>query len=98
MLVEQLNVRTMKSTMIQKEDIDKYLMVPAAVNKSAELKQELEYAVRLGNEYKGKTIITFQTSEGPMTVETTVWSVTEKSIQLKGGIVIPLTSIIMVSF
>lgn len=98
MLVEQLNVRTMKSTMIQKEDIEKYLMVPAADNKSVELKQELDYAVRLGNEYKGKTIITFQTSEGPMTVETTVWSVTEKSIQLKGGVVIPLTSIIMVSF
>lgn len=88
----------MRATMIQKEEIKNFLMVPAADDKSKELMKELEYAVRLGNEYKGKTIITFQTSEGPMTVETTVWSVTEKSIQLKGGIIIPLSSIIMVSY
>lgn len=98
MMVEQLNVSEMKSTMIQKEEIENYLMVPAAEDRSKELKKELEYAVRLGNEYKGKTIITFQTSEGPFTVETTVWSATENSIQLKGGVIIPLSSIIMVSF
>ena len=84
--------------MIQKEEIKNFLMVPAEQDKSVELMKELEYAVRLGNEYKGKTIIAFQTSEGPMTVETTVWSVTEKSIQLKGGIIVPLSSIIMVSY
>ncbi|MNS83681.1 hypothetical protein D3C71_51300 [compost metagenome] len=88
----------MTSKMIQKEEIENYLIVPAAEDKSTSLIKELEYAVRLGNEYKGKTIITFQSSEGPLTVETTVWSVTEKNIQLKGGIIIPLSSIIMVSF
>ncbi|WP_222166465.1 hypothetical protein [Edaphocola aurantiacus] len=88
----------MTSKMIQKEEIENYLIVPAAQDKSTSLIKELEYAVRLGNEYKGKTIITFQSSEGPLTVETTVWSVTEKNIQLKGGIIIPLSSIIMVSF
>lgn len=88
----------MTSKMIQKEEIENYLIVPAAEDKSASLCKELEYAVRLGNEYKGKTIITFQSSEGPLTVETTVWSVTEKNIQLKGGIIIPLSSIIMISF
>ncbi len=98
MMVAQLNENKMKATMIQKEEIGNYLIVPAPVDRSEELRKELEYAVRLGNEYKGKTIITFQTADGPVTVETTVWSVTEKSIQLKGGIVIPLASIIMVSF
>lgn len=98
MMVAQINVKEMKSTMIQKEDIENYLMVPAVEDRSTILKKELEYAVRLGNEYKGKTIITFQTAEGPLTVETTVWSLTEKSIQLKGGVIIPLSSIIMVSF
>ncbi|WP_129021434.1 hypothetical protein [Edaphocola flava] len=88
----------MTSKMIQKEEIENYLIVPAAQDKSTSLIKELEYAVRLGNEYKGKTIITFQSSEGPLTVETTVWSVTERNIQLKGGIIIPLSSIIMVSF
>lgn len=84
--------------MIQKEEIENFLIVPAVEDQSASLAKALEYAVRLGNEYKGKTIITFQSSEGPLTVETTVWSVTEKNIQLKGGIIIPLSSIIMVSF
>ncbi|RQO30916.1 hypothetical protein DBR32_09400 [Taibaiella sp. KBW10] len=88
----------MTSKMIQKEEIENYLIVPASEDKSSTLIKDLEYAVRLGNEYKGKTIITFQSSEGPLTVETTVWSVTENNIQLKGGITIPLSSIIMVSF
>ncbi|HTO16903.1 MAG TPA: hypothetical protein VLZ83_14135 [Edaphocola sp.] len=88
----------MKATLIEKESIKDILVLPAPENKSKELKKDLEYAVRLGNEFKGKTIITFQTSEGPKTVVTTVWSLTESNIQLKGGIILPLSSIIMVSY
>ena len=88
----------MKSKMIQKEEIENYLITPAKDNKTDYWRKELEYAVRLGNEFKGKTIITFMTSEGPMTVETTVWSVTEKNLQLKGGVMLPLSSIIMISY
>ncbi|HRP88717.1 MAG TPA: hypothetical protein PKX92_01625 [Edaphocola sp.] len=88
----------MKASIIEKEEIKDILITPAPEDRSKELKKDLEYAVRLGNQFKGKTIITFQTSEGPKTVVTTVWSLTEKNIELKGGIILPLTSIIMVSY
>lgn len=78
---------------INKEDIPFLKIIPAQVNRSAEWKEKLAYGVRLGNEFKGKTTISFQTTEGIRTVETTIWSATEKYISLKGGINIPLNSI-----
>lgn len=83
---------------ILKEDIRNYVITTAPQNNSLHWYKELAYAVRLGNEFKGKTAITFQTTDGPKTVETTVWSVTEQYIQLKGGINIPLKSIIDIHF
>lgn len=69
---------------IAKEDIPLLTIVPAFVDKSAHWRKELDYAVRLGNEMKGKTTITFETNKGPQTVETTVWSFTDDYLQLKG--------------
>jgi len=88
----------MEHTIILKEDIEQYTIVPAFVDKSQQWKEQLTYAVRLGNEFKGKTSITFETSEGSRTVETTVWSLTDSFIHLKGGITIPLNSITEVHF
>lgn len=88
----------MEHTMILKEDIGQYHIIPAQENKSEFWKQELSYAVRLGNEFKGKTTVTFETSEGSRTVQTTVWSLTDNYIVLKGGITIPLNSITEVHF
>ena len=88
----------MGNTIILKEDITKYHLVSASEDRSEYWKKELSYAVRLGNEFKGKTILTFQTSEGPKTVETTVWSTTDNYLHLKGGITIPLKSIIEIHF
>ncbi len=86
------------ATLIEKEEIAQYKIVPAFVDNTDAWQKELNYAVRLGNEFKGKTLITFETTEGPRTVSTTVWSVTDKYIQLKGGTNIPLNSIIDVHF
>lgn len=86
------------TTLIAKEEIPRYTIVPAFVDKSEEWEKELSYAVRLGNEFKAKTLITFETTQGPKTVETTVWSVADKYLQLKGGTLIPLSSIISVRF
>jgi hypothetical protein len=83
---------------IQKEEITKFQIIPAFVDKSQLWQRELTYAVRLGNEYKGKTNITFETTYGPCEVETTVWSVTDDYLQLKGGTLIPLSSIINVHY
>lgn len=86
------------ATIIAKEEIPTCRIVRAFVDKSDEWMNELQYAVRLGNEHKGKTRITFETTDGPRVVETTVWSVTENYMQIKGGLHIPLNSIIDIHF
>lgn len=86
------------ATLIAKEEISYYKIVPAFVDNSAHWNNELNYAMRLGNEFKGKTSITFETTQGPRSVSTTVWSVADGYLQLKGGTVIPLNSIIDVHF
>jgi hypothetical protein len=88
----------MEHTLISKEEIGRYHIVPSMEDRNDHWTKELSYAVRLGNEFKGKTTITFVTSEGPRTVETTVWSITEKYLHLKGGVILPLNSILEVHF
>lgn len=88
----------MVHTMILKEEIGQFHIIPANLDRTSHWKQELAYAVRLGNEFKGKTTITFETSEGSRTVETTVWSLTDSYIVLKSGTTIPLNSITEVHF
>lgn len=84
--------------LIEKEEIPMLRIVPAFVDKSDHWEKELHYATRLGNEFKGKTNITFETTQGPRSVSTTVWSVTNDYLQLKGGMNIPLNSVIDVHF
>jgi len=85
-------------TTIAKEEIPLYKIVPAFVDNTEHWKNHLNYAVRLGNEFKGKTTITFETTQGPRTVETTVWSLSDDYLQLKGGMLISLNSIIDIHF
>jgi hypothetical protein len=86
------------SETIAKEEILNYKIIPAFVDNSEYWRNELNYAVRLGNEFKGKTTITFETTQGPKTVETTVWSITDEDLQIKGGTIIPLESLIQIHF
>lgn len=86
------------ATLIAKEEIAGYKIVPAFVDNTEHWQNELTYATRLGNEFKGKTSITFETTDGPRSVETTVWSVAEDYLTLKGGTLIPVKSIIDVHF
>lgn len=86
------------NTLIPKEEIPLYKIVPAFVDNTELWRSELDYAVRLGNEFKGKTTITFETTQGPKSVETTIWSITDKHLHLKGGMIIPLESIIDLHF
>jgi len=83
---------------IAKEEIPQLKIVSAFVDRTEFWKEELMYAARLGNEFKGKTVITFETTQGPKTVETTVWSYTDKYLQLKGGMVIPLAALIDIHY
>ena len=88
----------MSEHLIEKEELTNYTIIPAEVDKTDFWKEKLEYAVKLGNQLKGKTSITFNTSEGPRTVFTTVWSLTESYLVLKAGMLIPLNSLIDVHF
>ncbi len=58
----------------------------------------LYLAMILGNGYKSKVQITFETIDGPRRVETTVWATTERNVMLKGGITIPVNSIYLVEY
>lgn len=85
-------------TKIEKEHVVSLNFLPAEQDNSQKWKKDLDYAVRLGNEHKGKTTITFVSKEGIYQVETTIWSVTDNELSLKGGIHIPLKSITDVHF
>jgi len=84
--------------LILKEEIPSYQLVPTPASNNSQWHKELSYAARLGNEFKGKTYITLETTEGHVAVETTVWSVAEKHLQLKGGTMIPVESIVDIHF
>lgn len=86
----------MEAELIEKEEVINYHFVKAEANPEL-TKDKLERAVRLGNEFKGKTLITFMTNQGPKKIETTVWTLTEEFIQIKGGVAIPLKSLIELS-
>lgn len=88
----------MLGELIPKEAIDISQIIPADQNHTEELKDKLNSALRLGNEFKSKADITFNTKEGPKTVSTTVWAVTEKYLQLKNGILIPTNSLLAIDF
>lgn len=83
---------------IEKESINEYKLIPAKTDHTNELYQKLLSAQRLGNEFKSKTGIVFQTEDGLKRIETTVWSLTERYIQIKNGVLIPLKSIVQVDF
>ncbi|WP_257214114.1 hypothetical protein [Sphingobacterium sp. 1.A.5] len=88
----------MTGTLIEKEDVDKFRIIPAEVDKTITFSNKLQGAVRLGNEFKSKTTIVFNTEDGPKRIETTVWSLTDKYIQIKHGILIPLKSLIEIDY
>lgn len=86
----------MLGQIIEKEQIQEYKIISADTDRSASLRDRLHDAQRLGNEFKSKTSIVFQTEDGPKRIETTVWSLTENYVQIKSGVLIPLKSIIEV--
>ncbi len=46
-------------------------------------------AMIMGNTYRKKALITFETVDGVKQVETTVWATTDANVILKNGITIP---------
>ena len=88
----------MNGSLIGKEEIPALKIIPASEDHTKELNNKLRGAMRLGNEFKSKASIIFQTDQGVKRVETTVWAVTEHFIQLKNGVVIPVKSLIDIEY
>jgi len=83
--------------LVPKEAISRYKFVNNDVLQTADERKMrqalLEKAMILGNGYKGKVKIVFETQEGTKAVETTVWQAGQDNIMLKGGINIPIRCI-----
>lgn len=88
----------MIGTLIEKESISNYKIIAANSNNVDELRAKLNDAQRLGNEFKSKVDIVFNTEDGAKRIETTVWSVTENYLQIKNGVLLPLSSIISIEY
>lgn len=84
----------MEKELIDKSDVKNYNFLTVDEGSSNVTREKLERALRLGNEFKGKTRITFLTDKGAKMIETTVWTLTENYIQIKGSVSIPLKSLI----
>ncbi|WP_443946554.1 hypothetical protein ACJVDH_05440 [Pedobacter sp. AW1-32] len=83
---------------VEKEQIGYLNIITAKEDHAVELKAKLDEAQRLGNEFKSKATITFNTTIGPKKVDTTVWAVTDRFIQLKNNVHIPIKSLIDIDF
>jgi len=87
---------------LEKEEIPKQHFKHAEVlSDSEEIRQrrdDLEKAMRIGNNDHGKVKIVFETHDGLFQVETTVWSVTQNNVMLKSNAIIPIHSIHQISF
>lgn len=55
----------MKAELIEKEEVINYTLLDAPADERHVVKEKLQGALRLGNEFKSKAYITFQTDQGP---------------------------------
>lgn len=83
---------------IPKEEVSNYRFLTAPEHDISRFETKLSGAMRLGNEFKSKAFIAFMTEDGPKAIETTVWTVAGDFLQIKGGILIPLTSLLDIDY
>jgi len=87
---------------IAKEEIPKYHMAAGdaltALEAMLQRKKDIDRAMLLGNNEHQKVKIIFETTEGPMMVETTVWEVTQNYLILKSNVAIPIRCVRKIEF
>ncbi len=64
------------------------------INQHPELRSQIDNATILGNAHRSKVSIIFQDDSGLKRVDTTIWAAGTKFICLKGGVWIPIDSIL----
>jgi hypothetical protein len=89
-----------KLNVIEKENINSLQFKSSEVltDKCAQLQrqQDLYRGMVLGNAYKSKVQIVFESPAGLNIVTTTIWATTDKNVVLKGGLLIPICCIMEV--
>ncbi len=84
--------------LIPKEEVTNYQFRIAPESNIRQFEDKLSGAMRLGNEFKSKAFIAFLTADGPKAIETTVWTVAGDYLQIKGGVLIPLASLLDIDY
>jgi tRNA A37 threonylcarbamoyladenosine synthetase subunit TsaC/SUA5/YrdC len=84
--------------LIAKEKINSLTFSRNMQSTDNNLVQKLQNAEKLGNSFKGKVTIIFETTEGTKKTETTIWNTTSDYIQLKGETMIPISSVVDILF
>jgi len=91
-----------RATELKKEDISEQKFVTLQHHDdpvfSKQCRNDLERAVYLGNSEHQKVKIIFETTEGTMVTDTTVWNLTENYIILRGNTDIPIRAIHRIEF
>lgn len=86
-----------QSKHIEKEELKNFVPAKKVAEISPQQRKQklddLKRAMVLGNSYKSKCTIVIETADGLKDVETTIWMANEMHIVLKGGIIIPISSI-----
>ncbi|RAU82388.1 hypothetical protein [Pontibacter arcticus] len=98
-----MDTTTNRIPLVEKEEIPFFNFSNEDVLEDAEARKkrvwDLNRAASLGNAYRGKVEITFQTADGEQKrVDTTVWTVDQSHITLKAGCSVPIISIISIEF
>lgn len=95
------DLQPVQFTLVEKEAVPSLEFVNAEVLENEALRNlresKLHKAMVLGNAFKNKVKITFQTKAGVKQVHTTIWATTDRSVMLKGGVFIPKHAIMDVS-
>lgn len=86
-------------TLIEKEQLPQIQFIKSDVltekPMQARRQENLMRALMLGNNYRCKVKITFKTDTGFIKqVETTIWSITDKYLLLKGNLFIPIRAMV----
>jgi len=89
-----------KLNVIEKESINnlqfKCSEVLPDLTAQQQRQQDLYRGMVLGNAYKSKVKIVFESLAGLNVVTTTIWATTDKNVVLKGGLLIPICCIMKV--
>ena len=87
----------MSTEIVEKERVPAFKPVshevlPAPDARKHRMHQLMQF-LKGGNQYKAKSWIYFHTLQGIKAVHTTIWSVTDRHVALKGGVLIPIHAI-----